>query len=155
MEYGDFEWDDEKAASNIAKHGVSFEAAATAMTDPYAVDFADSLEPENICTLAASPDGRILYVVSTVVFARIRIISARLATRHERDSMKDPTEPSTEALAEMPEIDEQRFRRIPGRGHHVHRRLGETITIDDDVWDYFGSVEAIHDALRRLMTDKK
>jgi hypothetical protein len=70
------------------------------------------------------------------------------------DSMKDPNEPSPEALAEMPEIDETRFRRVPGRGHHVHRRVGETVTIDDDVFDYFGSAEAINEALRRLMTDK-
>ncbi len=68
--------------------------------------------------------------------------------------MKDPTEPSAESLAEMPELGEPRFQRIQGRGHHAHRRLGETITIDDDVWDYFGSAEAINDALRRVMTDK-
>ena len=70
------------------------------------------------------------------------------------DSMKDPTEPSAESLAELPELDESRFRRIPGRGHHAHRRLGETVTIDDDVWDYFGSAEAINEALRRVMSDK-
>jgi len=54
----------------------------------------------------------------------------------------------------MPELGEPRFQRIQGRGHHAHRRLGETITIDDDVWDYFGSAEAINDALRRVMIDK-
>jgi uncharacterized DUF497 family protein len=90
MESGDFEWDDTKAETNVAKHGVTFETAALAMTDPYAVDFADSLEPANICTLAASPDGRILYVVSTVVSERIRIISARIATRHERRLYEGP-----------------------------------------------------------------
>jgi len=90
MEYGDFEWDDAKAESNIAKHGVSFEAAALAMTDPYSVDFADAVYPTNICTLAASPDGRTLHVVSTVVSERIRIISARLATRHERRLYEGP-----------------------------------------------------------------
>jgi uncharacterized DUF497 family protein len=90
MESGDFEWDDPKAETNVAKQGVTFETAALAMTDPYAVDFADSLEPANICTLAASPDGRILYVVSTVVSERIRIISARIATRHERRLYEGP-----------------------------------------------------------------
>ena len=90
MVYGDFEWDDAKADSNLAKHGISFETAAHAMTDPYAVDFADTVEPANICTLAASPDGRILYVVSTIVSERIRIISARIATRHERRLYEGP-----------------------------------------------------------------
>jgi uncharacterized DUF497 family protein len=40
--YGDFEWDEEKAVANEAKHGVRFEEAAQAFTDPYSVDFADA-----------------------------------------------------------------------------------------------------------------
>ena len=47
-------------------------------------DFDDSLQPANLVTLAASPSGRILYIVSTESDHRIRIISARDATRHER-----------------------------------------------------------------------
>ncbi len=82
--HGDFEWDADKAARNLAKHGVSFEEAASAMRDPFTQDFADGLQPENLVTLAASPSGRILYVVSTERDRRIRIISARDATRHER-----------------------------------------------------------------------
>ena len=38
---GDFEWDSAKAASNLAKHGVSFPEAATVFADPYAVYLAD------------------------------------------------------------------------------------------------------------------
>jgi len=82
--HGDFEWDDEKAASNLAKHGVSFDEAASAMTDALSVDFEDLIEPANLVTLATSPAGRILYVVSTESSNRIRIISARDATRQER-----------------------------------------------------------------------
>jgi uncharacterized DUF497 family protein len=81
---GDFEWDADKAASNLAKHGVSFEEAALAMRDPLSQDFADDLHPANLVTLAATPFGRILYVVSTERERRIRLISARDATRHER-----------------------------------------------------------------------
>jgi uncharacterized protein len=72
------------AASNAAKHGVSFEEAAFAMRDPFSQDFDDGLQPANLVTLAASPSGRILYIVSTESGHRIRIISARDATRHER-----------------------------------------------------------------------
>lgn len=82
--HGDFEWDEAKAASNVAKHGVRFEEAALAMKDPFSQDFDDSLRPENLITLAASPFGRILYVVSTESDHRIRIISARSAAPHER-----------------------------------------------------------------------
>lgn len=82
--HGDFEWDEAKAASNAAKHGVSFEEAALAMRDPFSQDFDDGLQPANLVTLAASPSGRILYIVSNESDYRIRIISARDATRHER-----------------------------------------------------------------------
>lgn len=82
--YGDFEWDDAKAESNLAKHGVSFEETAWAMKDPLSLDFDDLVEPDNLITLAAWPAGRIFYVVSTVRDDRIRIISARDATPHER-----------------------------------------------------------------------
>jgi len=82
--HGDFEWDDEKAAQNIANHGVTFEEAALAMTDPLSIDFDDLAQPENIVTLARSPSGAILYIVSTDRDSRIRIISARKATAHER-----------------------------------------------------------------------
>lgn len=84
MVHGDFEWDDHKAESNAAKHGVSFEEAALAMLDPISLDFEDLVEHENLITLAAAPTGRILYIVSTVRGDRLRLISARLATLSER-----------------------------------------------------------------------
>ena len=84
MVHGEFEWDDEKAAQNVANHGVTFEEAALAMTDPLSIDFDDLAQAENIVTLATSPSGAILYVVSTDRDRRIRIISARKATAHER-----------------------------------------------------------------------
>jgi hypothetical protein len=44
--FGDFEWDDEKAAANVQKHGVTFEEAAAAFTDPFAIDKDDLAEPK-------------------------------------------------------------------------------------------------------------
>jgi len=41
MNADDFEWDDAKAAANLAKHGVTFEQARDAFNDPFAVDFVD------------------------------------------------------------------------------------------------------------------
>ena len=68
--------------------------------------------------------------------------------------MKKQTDPSSEALEEMPEIDDARFRRRPGRGHHAERSLGEVVTIDADLWEHFGSARAVNDALRQLVTKK-
>jgi hypothetical protein len=82
--FGDFEWDADKASSNRRKHQVSFEEAAEAMRDPLSVDFEDLEHPENTVTLAMSPRDRILYVVTTERGERVRLISARVASSHER-----------------------------------------------------------------------
>ena len=83
--YGDYEWDDEKAAANARKHGVTFEEASMALSsDPIALDLADKAAPSRVITLAMSPSERILYVVSTERGTRLRLISARIANRHER-----------------------------------------------------------------------
>lgn len=71
------------------------------------------------------------------------------------DAMKKQDEPSPESLEEMPELDDQRFRRLPGHGHHVNRSLGEIVTIDPELWAYFGSAEAVNDALRHVVSERK
>ena len=58
--------------ANEAKHGVRFEEAAQAFTDPYSVDFADAVQPDRLVTLAMSPRERILYVVTTERGSRTR-----------------------------------------------------------------------------------
>jgi hypothetical protein len=71
------------------------------------------------------------------------------------DGMKKQNEPSAESLEEMPEVDDQRFRRRPGRGNHASRSVGEIVTIDADLWSHFGSAEAVNDALRRVVVEGK
>ena len=63
----------------------------------------------------------------------------------------EEAEPSAESLAEMPEINDQRFRRMPGRGHHASRSAGEIVAIDNDLWPHFGSQRAVNDALRQIV----
>jgi hypothetical protein len=63
----------------------------------------------------------------------------------------DPEEPSAESLAQMPEIDPSKHRRVPGRGHHVNLRTGPIVAVDPDLWPYFGSTEAVNAALRGLV----
>jgi uncharacterized DUF497 family protein len=83
----EFEWDGRKAATNQRKHGVSFEEAKSVFPDPLAVihDDPDSsgVERREII-IGSSAGGRLLMVCFTERSGRIRIISARPATRHER-----------------------------------------------------------------------
>jgi hypothetical protein len=72
------------------------------------------------------------------------------------ESTKTPAEPSAESLDEMPEVtDERRFRRVPGRGHHARLRAGDLVRIEPDLWTYFGSAEAVNNALRDLVAARR
>lgn len=83
--HGDFEWDEAKAASNLEKHGVSFEEAATAITDPMAQFFEQHVNGEaRTVAIGMSLAVRILFVVHVERGERDRIISARRATRAEK-----------------------------------------------------------------------
>jgi uncharacterized DUF497 family protein len=87
-----FSWDARKASSNLKKHGVSFEEAATVFGDPEALDWDDfehSDSEQRSVRLGFSATGRILFVVYTTRRLEhgketVRIISARQATRKER-----------------------------------------------------------------------
>jgi uncharacterized DUF497 family protein len=81
----DFEWDDIKAAANLAKHGVSFAQARQAFDDPFAIDFVDDREDygESRLILFGMVENRLLVVIHTLRGDKVRIISARQAERHE------------------------------------------------------------------------
>lgn len=81
----EFEWDSDKAQSNIIKHGVTFEEAAEAFFDPFyqAGDASTDTEQRDFI-LGYSLSQRLLLVVHIERDKRTRIISARLATRSER-----------------------------------------------------------------------
>jgi uncharacterized DUF497 family protein len=83
----EFEWDPGKAAENLKKHRVPFEEAASVFGDPLAITFDDpghSIGEKRSLTFGLSTGGRLLVVSHTGRSARIRLISARLATRPER-----------------------------------------------------------------------
>ena len=82
-----FEWDETKAAENYAKHGVSFETATEVFRDMFAVERLDDREDygEDRFILIGIVDGTVLTVVYTERSDRIRIISARQATKREQD----------------------------------------------------------------------
>lgn len=82
-----FEWDPRKAAGNLAKHGVSFEEAATVFGDllgRIVDDPRHSTGEQRYVLLGRSEEQRLLAVMFTERKEAIRLISARRATRHER-----------------------------------------------------------------------
>ena len=82
------EWDPVKAKYNLKKHGVSFKEAATALSDPMAVTGSDpdhSLYEERYVTFGVSEKGRLIAVSHTEEGEAIRIISARIASKGERE----------------------------------------------------------------------
>ncbi len=82
------EWDPKKAKANLSKHGVSFEEAASALSDPMAATAADpdhSLDEERYITFGVSGRDRLLVVAHTEEGETIRIISARAASKGERE----------------------------------------------------------------------
>lgn len=83
-----FEWDPGKAAENLAKHGVSFEEAATAFRDALSATGSDpdhSFDEERFVTFGISTAGRLLAIAHTDHDDTIRIISARAVTPRERN----------------------------------------------------------------------
>jgi uncharacterized protein len=83
----EFEWDEDKAASNQKKHRVTFEEAATVFADPLAAIFDDeehSEEEQREIIVGHSAENRLLLVSFTERGGAIRIISARRATKRER-----------------------------------------------------------------------
>jgi len=91
-----FEWDPSKARQNIVKHGISFERAASVFLDPEALSQFDSEHShgeERWLTLGFDRTGRLLVVCHTYweetsTLAKIRIISARQATKQETNQYR-------------------------------------------------------------------
>jgi uncharacterized DUF497 family protein len=82
-----FEWDLAKAAANLRDHDYTFEEAAIAWKDPFAVEAIDERESygEERINLLGVYAATVLHVTYTVRGEKIRIISARKATKHERE----------------------------------------------------------------------
>ena len=83
----EFEWDNNKAITNLQKHGVSFSEAATVFGDPLSITFPDpdhSINESRFITIGLSTSGKIIILVHTDRGDRLRIISARKATRKEQ-----------------------------------------------------------------------
>jgi len=83
----EFEWDEEKAESNLKKHGVDFNEAATVFNDLFYVDFYDpkhSVDEQRFLMIGESNRQRLLIISYVERNNKIRIISARELTAQER-----------------------------------------------------------------------
>jgi len=83
-----FEWDPKKANLNLRKHGITFDEAATVFLDDLSLTGYDpdhSNDEDRFVTFGISNSGRLLTVAHTDSKESIRIISARPATRAERN----------------------------------------------------------------------
>ncbi len=87
-----FEWDNQKAATNLRKHGIAFENACEVFFDP----FLRMMNPENLngqireAIVGLTMNWNLLYVVYTMRKGDIfRIVSARSVTKHERRSYEE------------------------------------------------------------------
>ena len=95
----EFDWDDNKAAINLVKHGVDFREAMTVILDPLAMTVFDtehSQDEERWISVGLSSEGALLLLVHTFTAtgsstALVRIISARAATRNERRQYEQGT----------------------------------------------------------------
>lgn len=90
----EFEWDFRKAKSNLRKHGVSFDEAASAFRDILSFTYDDEIHSrieQRYATLGMSNVGRILVVAHTIRGETVRIISAREATPSERKWYEEET----------------------------------------------------------------
>ncbi|HEX6649094.1 MAG TPA: BrnT family toxin [Pyrinomonadaceae bacterium] len=88
----DYVWAEAKATSNLVKHGVSFQEAATVFGDPLYVDFYDpdhSLDENRYLIMGQSRAGRLLLVSYTERDEVVRLISAREMTSSERKAYEE------------------------------------------------------------------
>ena len=85
----EFEWDEQKERANIKKHGIAFSTATTVFDDPFMIELFDETHstPDELRYKAIGRAGGTLTVLSVIYTERkkIRIISARLATRREEE----------------------------------------------------------------------
>ncbi|HEX7672191.1 MAG TPA: BrnT family toxin, partial [Polyangiaceae bacterium] len=147
----DFEWGPEKAAANLAKHGVSFEEASTAFGDPLSVTIDDPRHSvgEHRFVLFASATVAVSWPFSTSIAAGRRaslVLNSPLVMSGSDMNPSDDDEM-------LPEYD---FTGGVRRKYVEHYRQGSNVVLlEPDLAKVFTSSEAVNDALRELVRIRK
>ena len=87
-----FEWDPDKENQNIRKHGVSFSEAVTVFSDDLSLTFYDpdhSVGEDRFLDIGMSARGRLIVISHTDRNDTVRIISARIPTKSERQNYEE------------------------------------------------------------------
>ena len=95
-----FEWDPSKARKNIEVHGISFDEASTTFSDTLSLTIYDplhSMQEDRFILIGNSCKNRLLVIVHTERRDKIRIISARKATKNERKQYEENAKRSRHA----------------------------------------------------------
>jgi uncharacterized protein len=149
-----FEWDARKAAANLKKHRVAFEDAATVFLDPLAGTYPDpdhSLSEHWEITIDHTLEGHLIFVAPCERGGKIRIVSARLATARERNSMRKKSVVADRGNDMRAEHD---LSQLKGgvRGKYYRQATAGTnlVLIEPDPMDIFPESEAVNRALRIL-----
>jgi uncharacterized DUF497 family protein len=156
-----YEWDEEKAAINLAIHRLSFEQAIDVFDDLLCVTFTDhahSIDEVREVTIGTTFFNEVLVVSHVTRDERIRIITARRATKAERrkymnkehDYISDKKELEDDLA---PEYDFDYSKGVRGKYYQGRGRLVIHISIDEDVARYFSTTESVNTALRQLIAE--
>lgn len=85
-----YQWDKNKAKSNLQKHGIEFADAVSVFSDDLAITIPDNrFDEDRFVTIGMDAFGKILVVIFTWRGEEIRLISARLAERRERKQYEE------------------------------------------------------------------
>ncbi|MBD2496454.1 BrnT family toxin [Nostoc sp. FACHB-280] len=85
-----YQWDRDKAITNLRKHGINFADAVSVFSDDLAITITDErFEEERFISIGMDAFGRVLVVVYTLRNDEIRLISARKATSHEQQQYEE------------------------------------------------------------------
>ena len=135
---------------------MAFEEAVTVFEDYLSVTIADIMhsdDEECLITIGVSSRNRILVVIHTEQGEWIRIISARVATQHERRQYEHKHKPEIEDDDMLPEYDFSNGVRgkYAERLAQLKQAKATTIVLDPDVASYFHDSESVNHALRVLI----
>jgi uncharacterized DUF497 family protein len=151
-------WDPLKAVENLAKHGVSFDEAREALNDPLGRELDDpehSLGEHRLVRFGETARGRLLAVSYALRHDTLRVISARAATRREKQQYERERFIIRDAAYDFDD-DTMRddYSDLPWRpATLILERLQGTVTLDPDVYDVFRTSKEVNDALRMLIRE--
>jgi len=147
----DFEWDTNKAAANLGKHGVSFSEASSVFADPFELTISDPDHSEGeyrFLSIGKTARNHLVVVVFTERLPNvIRIISARIASRKEGKKDSFMSQESSDDMRSEYDFSNA----VQGKHHRAYAQGTNVVLLDPDVARVYRDSESVNKALRLLM----